>query len=465
MATENLFDHLLSDDLLLIILDFIPLVKQIPLRLVSKRFKKLIDYKLKTRTGLAVALSIDDDDDDEEEEAEETTQEFNAILDCSELRHTLTTNDCIYKWCRPIRDGSRTLYVLSDRLVNNLFQFCPNIKTLSLKYTIFDQNVWQFFRDNCPKDIQHLDLSDSQGLIDEVLRFIVTSCGPSLRHVFLNDSDISESTLKYLVDNCSNLEILDITTNVRITGQCFEVMPQSLQRLSISNCWNLTADAISSLFSRTANSLKCLQMNGEIIQNETLELICDNMSLLTLLDIDCSNVTDKRVLAKMSKFTKLEELVLCLPSINFDIILVDITRRNPRLTKLSIDGAIITDNSIKCLPDFCPQLEILSISSGEVVVNKKITDITCESLCKLKKLRELDLQYTRIGDKLGEVIDNCTDIESVDIDGCKKVTNAFVDRVIDILTHRRTACLTIVARETKLSRPEPEMDNLILIVD
>lgn len=461
MSTENLFDHFLSDDLLLLILEFIPVVNQFELRLVSKRFKKLIDYKLRTRTRLAVALDLEDDDNDQEGEAEE----FDTTLDCCDVRHRLTTNDCIRKRCRPIRDGSRTLYVLSDRLVTNLFGFCPNIKTLSLKYSIFDQNVWQYFRDHCPTGIQHLDLSLSQGLIDEVLRFFVTSCGQTLRHVFLNDSDISESSLKYLLDKCPDLEILDITTNVRITGQCFHSMSQSLERISVSNCWNLTADGITCLFSRTANSLKHLQMNGEIVRKETLQLICENLHRLTHLDIDCSNVTDKRVLSKLSNLKGLEELVLCVAPIYFDDILLDIIRSNPRLIKISVDGAIITDASVKCLSDFCPLLESISISSGEVVVNKKITDMSCESLCKLSRLKELDLQYTRIGDKLSLLVTNCPNLETIEIDGCKRVTNAFIDATIEVQRQRTNSYLTIFARETNLSQPNSTIDNLELILD
>ena len=71
----------------------------------------------------------------------------------SERRHELITNYCIYKSCRQIKDGSITLYVLSGQQLKFLFNLCPNIRTISLEFTIFDTNVWQDFRQlsfKCP---------------------------------------------------------------------------------------------------------------------------------------------------------------------------------------------------------------------------------------------------------------------------------------------------------------------------
>ncbi|CAG2114082.1 unnamed protein product, partial [Medioppia subpectinata] len=203
-SNERLINEYLSDDSLLSIFQFIPIAQLFTLRQVCKRFQQLGDYALKLRTSIAVTIKSDDNSDDEE---------YESRNDCCDPRHGFTSNDCIHKTCRTVKDGSRTLYVLSEQHLHQLFTFSPNVKALSLESTIFDRNVWQYFGHNCPPGVQHLDFSNSQGLIDEVIGFIVAKCGPTLEHIVLRDSDISEASLKHVLQKCPKLEILDVSRN------------------------------------------------------------------------------------------------------------------------------------------------------------------------------------------------------------------------------------------------------------
>ncbi|XP_054165955.1 uncharacterized protein LOC128963471 [Oppia nitens] len=459
---KDLINHYLNDHLFLNVLELIPITQLFNLRLVCQRFKRLVDYQLTFRRCIAIAINIGCDDNTNDEDDDE----YDSKCDCNDYRHRFTTNDCLYKSCRQVKDGSRTLYVLNDNQLIQLFTFCPNIKALSLESTIIDRNVWQHFRDNCPKGVQHIDFSNSQGLIDEVIRFIVITTGQTLQHIILNDSDISESTLEFILKNCPKLEVLNVSKNVRITGLCFGLLPQSIKRLVLNNCWNLSLEAIKCIVTGSAKCLTNLEINGEFIDNKIVSEICENLFNLQILEIDCSNIEDKHTLHKLSNLRHLEELNLFLPSIKFDYILCDILKNNYYLKKLSLDGAIVTDYSIQFLPQFCPHLEYLSIAFEELIINNKISDNCCESLAKLNNLQHLDLQYTKIGDKLIQVITDCPNILTVEIEGCKQVTNKLIDCMIDIAKQRPNKSLTLFARETHLNEPEVQIpDNLQLILN
>jgi hypothetical protein len=305
--------------------------------------------------------------------------------------------------------------------------------------------------------VEHLDFSNSQGLIDEVIRFIAVNCGQTLKHVILEDSDISESSLKFLIENCPLLEILDVSNNVRISGQCFSLLSNHLKKLSLNQCWNVKLDAISSLSNGNGKHLNDLEICGELLDNKMLEQVCDNLVNLKKFDVDCARVTNKKILRKISNIHDLEELSLYLPSINFDEIMIEITKKCNKLKKLRIEGGVITDISVKQLSIFCKDLESVSIISEETVMNKKITDDSCESLSKLTRLTHLTIEYCYISDKIIHVIKNCPKLSTIEINGCRKVTNNLVNSCIEFAKNSPNRSLTMTALETRLTQPEVEL--------
>jgi hypothetical protein len=458
-SNEDLINKLVNDDSILKVFEYLSLIELFRTRLVCKRWKQLIEFKLKRRNTISMTIRSDNEEDHKH-------NEYNERNECVNEKHLITSNDCIANSCRSIRDGSRTLYILTDKHLNYLFNYCPNIRALSLQFTIFDRNVWNFFRSRCPTNIEHLDFSNSQGLIDEVIRFIAINCGQTLKHVILEDSDISESSLKFLIENSPLLEILDVSNNVRISGQCFSLLSNHLKKLSLNQCWNINLDAFSSLSNGNGKHLNDLEINGEFLDNKMLEEICNNLINLKKFDADCARVTNKKILRKISNIHDLEELSLYLPSINFDEILIEIMRKCNKLKKLRIEGAVITDVSLKQLSIFCKDLESLSIISEETVINKKITDDSCESLSKLTRLTHLTIEYSYITDKLIHVIKSCPKLSTIEINGCKKVTNNLVDSCIEFAKNSPKRFLTMTALETKLTQPEIELPlNFGLILD
>lgn len=458
-SNEDLINRLVNDDSILKVFEYLSLIELFRTRLVCKRWKQLIEFKLKRRNTISMTIRSDNEEDHKHDEYYERNE-------CLNEKHLITSNDCIANSCRNIRDGSRTLYIITDKHLNNLFNYCPNIRALSLQFTIFDRNVLNYFRSRCPTNVEHLDFSNSQGLIDEVIRFIAINCGQTLKHVILEDSDISESSLKFLIENCPLLEILDVSNNVRISGQCFSLLSNNLKKLALNQCWNINLDAIHSLSNGNGKHLNDLEISGEILDNKMLEEICNNFVNLKKFDVDCARVTNKRILRQISNIHDLEELCVYLPSINFDDILIEIMRKCNKLKKLRIEGAVITDISLKQLSVFCKDLESLSIISEETVVNKKITDDSCESLSKLTRLTHLTIEYSYISDKLIEIIKSCPKLSSIEINGCKKITNNLVYSCIQFAKNNPKRSLIMTALDTRLTQPDIELPlNFELILD
>lgn len=428
---QNINAHL-NDDLLFIIFSHLTISEHFIFRTVCKRWFNLMNYLLEKRKVLAISSD--------------------GKVNCATHKQ-ITSCDAIGSLCKTVKDGSRSLYTVQGKMLKQIFDVCSNITSLSMRYSIVDRSVWEFFKDYCPQNLEEIDFSHSQGLIDEVLRFIINNCGVTLKYVKLNDSDIHESVLQLLVTSSPQLISLDLKRNYRITGQCFNQMNLNLEKLQLTNCFHIDYLGLKALTQSNCNNLKYFKL-GDLPNGQLLEFFADNFANLTYFSVDLADVVVTNAqLRNIARFTQLETLKLTTPFIRYDSMFLDIFKSCPKLKKLYLDGGILTDKSLAYIGTYCPLIEELSIDNCEVVINKKLTDFTADSLAKLEHLEFLSLEWSGIGDGMCKVVEQCKAIQHIRVQNCKKITNNFIlacieaakakpkNEFIQVFVHGTSICL------------------------
>ena len=181
---------------------------------------------------------------------------------------------------------------------------------------------------------QHLVNVDLRGvhITDDSLKALCNSC-PSLE-VVKSDS-FSESSLRVLLRCSPALRELDLSDS-GVTGQCFSLLPGSLQRLSVAHCYELRSNSLRQVGARCPQ-LRQLEVSG-------LEQL--HAGDLAGAVAGCPQL--ERLTAEYLR----RPVERCLPPAGL-----------MALTHLEVRWAAgVTDTTLQRLPDLLPRLQALNIA-------------------------------------------------------------------------------------------------------
>ena len=167
----------------------------------------------------------------------------------------------------------------------------------------------------------------------ESVRKLCTGCS-SLEVV--KSECFDETRLRVLLRHLPTLRELDLSLSGQcFTGQCFSLLPGSLQRLSVAGCMYLRSDSLRQVGAR------CPQLRQL------------DVSWLEQLNVDdlAAVLTDCPQLERLTARSMCQPVERYLPPAGL-----------PALTHLHVSGATgVTDTTLKQLPDLLPSLQTLNI--------------------------------------------------------------------------------------------------------
>ena len=426
----------LDDYSLLLIFSKLSFVEKITARKVCQKWKQLIDKSIRCQNSIGVTISF-------------------AV--CQDIKHQVSVNECVGDLFDSAIEGAVNTkwYFINALNLLSVLSKCPNLKSLILQNCIFCREVLEVFANDCSPKLEHLDLSYSSCNINEILQIISEKCSQTLRHVMLEDNEINDSGLKCLITCCQHLEVLILDRNVEITGNHFDLFGDKISFLSIIGCNSIEDSGIKALVSGNGKHLTHLRI-GDSITPSMFQMICEQMSGLKTLEfngfkVDATNASN--AYNSISLLESLQELILTVPRIAFDPHLISILRKCHDLRKVKIDGAIVTNSSLKQMAINCPLIEQISIIPSDAVSNSSITDDCRYELSALLHLRSLSLCGSSITDQFVETISSCRRLTFIELDSCKGITNKSLDLFIECAKRRPNDKIMLFIQRTNISKP------------
>nr|XP_055049052.1 dynein regulatory complex subunit 6 [Misgurnus anguillicaudatus] len=231
------------------------------------------------------------------------------------------------------------------------------------------------------KNLQDLNLSECPNVNDEIMKKILEGC-PSLLHVNLACTSITNATMKVLSRCCLTLRSLNLSycTNFSDEGLQYLITAKGCHRLTqldLSGCSQITVDG----FRHVADACGSLQQIG--------------------LN-DLPNLTDVCVQALVSKCHM--------------------------LTVISVlDSPYLSDVAFKAIA------EVISLTKFHIEGNNRIADSSWKALCRSSpKLSEVHVSdCPRVSDVSLKYLGSLTKLRILNISGCIKVTDAGIRYITD----------------------------------
>ena len=280
---------------------------------------------------------------------------------------------------------------------------------------------------------------------EESMRKLCVAC-PSLEIVV---GCLNEGSLRVLLRHLSALRELVVQSDF-VTGQCFSLLPGSLQRLSVSDRGNLRSDSLQHVGARCPQ-LRQLNVSGlPQVRSEDLAAALAGCSQL------------QRLMACELR----QPMERCLPPAGL-----------PALKQLNVSWAAgVTDNTLKRLPDLLPSLQTLSMRHCRSVSEKGLYHLRrCEQLLSLNlshvpcvtdavldqlhgmQLKELILSdgydILRVSNEgLSRLVVACPSLTRLGVSYLRGLTPGLVNLLLRVLPNSRDVSLYV--RET-LWQPMP----------
>ena len=406
------------------------------LRSVSKQLKNSVEEYLKSKRRLRLINSFANQNINIE-----TSK--NRVLDL-----IVIANDCY-----------------SDQILLLMTELCPNLEALELIYITIDDPIVEILTKHF-YDVNDLSFAHPLGLTEDSLQTIVHYFGPQLLGLTIADSDLSEDCLEAVVAECPNLQLLDVSGNPDITGDCFRYLNNNLLTLRLSQCDSIRESGLQSLVkSESARSLSELVISG-LVCDYMIGLICKNMPQLRSFQCvyGCTREMDSKIdhLSVIGQLTKLERLSLQEIDAYFgsldDKSLLKIISCCNRLKYLELhvgsgERLLITDRYLSLISDYCPQIECLKLYNFEAVTDKSLN-----SFSKLVNLKELELinLYNISDEGVAIITERCSQLTKlyISFDGnCDSITNLTLIACIDMCRRRPKQIIDVNFFETCITVP------------
>ncbi|XP_027107178.2 uncharacterized protein [Coffea arabica] len=156
---------------------------------------------------------------------------------------------------------------VGDIGVTSVSKACSSLKTLKLLdcYNVGDASILSVA--NFCGDLQNLIIGGCRDVSDESLKQLAVACSNSLKNLRMDWClNISDSSIECILQNCKQLEVLDIGCCEEVTDAAFQglgggLFELHLKILKVSNCPKITVVGIGNLL-KSCNSLKYLDVRS-----------------------------------------------------------------------------------------------------------------------------------------------------------------------------------------------------------
>ncbi|KAJ6666299.1 hypothetical protein lerEdw1_000571 [Lerista edwardsae] len=253
------------------------------------------------------------------------------------------------------------------------------------------------------KNLQELNVSECQGLNDELMRLVSEGC-PALLYLNLSHTDITNGTLRLLSRGFPNLQYLSLAHCRKFTDKGLQYLSSGrgchkLIYLDISGCLQISVEG----FRNIANSCRGIQ---HLIINEMPTLT--DRCILALAEKCRQIVTVEFNESPHVSDTAFKALCEC------------------KLVKMKIEGSNrITDISFKVISRFWPAMKCISVADCQ-----KITDNCLKLIAPLKAISSLILSDCV----------RCPNLVYLNLRYCQALTDSGIEALIMLSS---LACINI----------------------
>lgn len=300
---------------------------------------------------------------------------------------------------------------INDESIKHLSKNCPNLRKLSIKscQLVTDQGVISIAQ-NCFKLLSvkfPMDKITSKGLV------AVIKNNPHLKRIYAFSRAVTQKTMDALSTNCADLETLIV----------YESCLKEHENSSI----DAVKDNMLITLAKGCTNLKELTLRYNQILLTDLSLVClaTNCRKLEQFVIDYCDldfkITDIGLIA-LANFCNIKCLHISNGQIS-DHSLLAISEKIPNITDLSLEFSKVSDIGLFRLMQKCQKLETLIIHSADNQ-DRRITDISAYAVGTYasEDFRMLGMGFADITDKGMKFICENTDLSSLSISGCTKLS-------------------------------------------
>lgn len=356
--------------------------------------------------------------------------------------------------------------VLNNLVLRCLLKKCaPNLKKIDVSKTVhaLDFQAVEIITHLCP-NLEYANLSGLR-VTNVSLQQLAQKC-PRLKTVIVQKCfDAGEKGYWWLLHLCKDLEYLDASESMRLTGQCFHMARPKLKTVVLNKCTKLCPQGFSKLATK-CHGLTALYLNECFeLTDRALELLCQSLRNLKTFHLGghFREITPTG-LHHIGRLSNMEELLLKQNQAVNDDVMCAIARGCRKLRWLNISSCFhggVSDASLKSVSE-CPRLRTLFISYLD-----KITDDGISTLARQGQLEILEARgCVNLGDKgFIAVALLCPSLKELDVSGCTLVTNYTVQASLESINNRSVLSkLQLTIGGTSVKVEELQLDNENLVV-
>jgi len=386
-----------------------------------------------------------------------TTNGFMAVAASSPLLEHLTIKGCAGIGNRAIQEVARKCPRLefidisgcpqiTDVALKELFLACPHLSTVIMQHC--NQVTDEAFTHYIGKNIQVLDMLESEQITNKTLASIARHCGPRLRILKMSGRGISDTGVETLARACTELRVVEFTHAENISDAAVSSLWKycaSLFTLNIAHCrqvsnWSfgpklVTPPPIATLMfngsiqfsskdSETERALRPTQQDFDEA-GTPLDMPFGTFQLpfeLTKINLAmCMNIGDDAVRHIAFQCPSLRHLTLSYCEEISDVALASLALKCTDLRGLDITKCSkVTNVGVKAIAERCPKLKRLILGSVVLVADESVLMLAAR--CPL--LRDIDLCSTSVTDNgLTALGASCPNLRLVALSDCRLITS------------------------------------------
>lgn len=408
----------LTNDILLSIFDRISIIHRRRLSRVCKRWKHLIDI-----TFLWVTV-------------------FSAVDD----------RRCIAEW-QPShwlslkfvsrQDYIRIPKISASDLLSRVASYLPNLTAIDLECCDMNNRIIRTILNNCKK-VERINLDSSVRLNYYSFNLMVQDWN-RLKHVNLSCcTEVNEVTIRLLIERLGYLESLNIC-GTRINGRCLNLLSSNMKRLDISYCWGVQQEGLTALAAAKCDQLEELAVNNFDFDGSEncLIALCNKFVNLKHLQMSIGpcvahdyfiECVRNRGFSAIGKLKQLETLFIEKICIMDNAALLTIFKECSKLRHIRLNLGwlnMCNDAGFANIDSYLPELQELHISYPS-----SLTSASLPCLANLKQLRALSLVNTNINNDIFKYIEKLDQLESLNLNDCRKITIKGLNHLCRIATRR-----------------------------
>ncbi|CAM1502680.1 Fc.00g074560.m01.CDS01 [Cosmosporella sp. VM-42] len=282
--------------------------------------------------------------------------------------------------------------------------------------------------------IKRLNLAALADKVNDGSVLPLAVCTRVERLTLTNCRNLTDSGLTALVENSASLLALDISNDKMITEQSILAIAEHckrLQGLNISGCDNISNDSMISL-AEACKYIKRLKLN-ECVQLRDNAILAFAEHCPNILEIDlhqCSQIGNQPVTSLLARGNCLRELRLASCELIDDDAFLSLPpgRMFEHLRILDLTSCTrLTDAAVQKIIDVAPRLRNLVLAKC-----RNITDAAVHAISKLGK----NLHYVHLGhcgnitdEGVKKLVHNCNRIRYIDLGCCTLLTDESVKRL------------------------------------